>query len=160
MNQLFAFLNRYQRREQIALLALGIAVVIFLLWILILAPLQKKREQLQTANTAATQTLGKVRIMAAQIQQARDQGGQARSGENISGLIDSSLRGNGLTMSGFQPGVAGEVRVRLDRAAYEPLMQWLYELEFKHGVSVRDLSLAATNDPGLVTVNLRLQKAQ
>lgn len=160
MNQLFTLLNRYNRREQVALLSLALAAVLFLVWALVLAPIQSKRNQLAAVNTAATQALGKVQIMTAQIQQLRSMGAQGDSGENISGLVDTSLRESGLTMTGFQPGAGGEVRVRLDRANYAALMQWLYEIEEKHHISVRDLSIASTNDPGMVTVNVRLQKSQ
>jgi general secretion pathway protein M len=159
MNQLFVVLSRYNRREQMLLLAMGALVVIFLLWVLLLSPLNHKRNQVVVANTAATQTLGKVKLMAAQIQQRRDQGGQASSGDNINQLIDTSLRANGLAMTSFQPGAAGEVRVRLDSASYQPLLQWLYEIEYKHGVNVLDLTVAALNDPGQVSVSLRLRKA-
>lgn len=159
MNALLTALNRFPRREQIALLAMGLVVLLFLLWVALLNPLQKKRAQLQQVNVATSQSLGRVQILAAQIKQLQNQGNQARSGENINGLIDTSLRNHGLSMSGFQPGSAGEVRVRLDRAAYGSLMSWLHELE-QQGVSIRDLSVAAGNDPGQVAVNLRLHKAQ
>lgn len=158
MNQLITLLNKYNRREQMMLLGCALAVALYLIWLVVLAPIQHKRDQLLAANTASTLALGRVQIMAAQIQQLRTQGNSAGDA-NISGVIDSSLRANGLSMSGFQPGSNGEVRVRLDRAAYEPLMQWLYEMEFKQGIHVSDLSIAATNDPGQVSVNLRLQKA-
>lgn len=157
MNQIFTLLNKYNRREQMMLLACALAVAAYLLWLVVLAPIQNKRDQLLVANTASTQALGRVQIMAAQIQQMRAQGNTG-SAANISGVIDSSLRANGLNMSGFQPGANGEVRVRLERAPYEALMQWLYEMEFKQGISVSDLSIAATNDIGQVSVNLRLQK--
>lgn len=157
MNQLFALLNKYNRREQVMLLACALAVSLYLLWLVVLAPIQSKRDQLLAANTSSAQALGRVQIMTAQIQQLRSQG-NAANGANISGVIDSSLRANGLNMSGFQPGANGEVRVRLERAAYEPLMQWLYEMEFNQGISVSDLSIASTNDIGQVTVNVRLQK--
>jgi general secretion pathway protein M len=157
MNQLFTLLNKYNRREQMMLLACALAVSVYLLWLVVLAPIQNKRDQLLAANTSSTQALGRVQIMTAQIQQMRNQGNTASSA-NISGIIDSSLRMNGLNMSGFQPGANGEVRVRLERASYESLMQWLYEMEFKQGISVGDLSIASTNDVGQVTVNLRLQK--
>ncbi len=158
VNQLLNLLNKYNRRDQTLILGCGLAVLLYLLWLLVLVPIQNKRDQLLAANTASTQTLGRVQIAAAQIQQYRNAGASA-SNENISSLIDSTLRANGLSMSGFQPGSNGEARVRLDRAAYGPLMQWLYELEFKQGITVSDLSIASTNDPGQVTVNLRLQKA-
>lgn len=159
MNQLLNFLNKYSRRDQMLILGCGLAVALYLLWLLVLTPIQNKRDQLLAANVASTQTLGRVQIVAAQIQQARNAGASA-STENLSGLIDSTLTANGLSMSNLQPGANGEARVRLDRAAYEPLMQWLYEIEFKQGITVSDLSIATTNDPGQVTVTLRLQKAQ
>ncbi len=159
MNQVLNFLNKYNRRDQMLILGCGIAVVLYLLWLMVLTPIQNKRDQLLAANVASTQTLGRVQIVAAQIQQARNAGANV-SNDNISSLVDSTLRANGLSMSGFQPGANGEARVRLDRAAYGPLMQWLYEIEFKQGITVSDLSIAATNDPGQVTVNLRLQRTR
>ncbi|MDZ4260939.1 MAG: type II secretion system protein M [Pseudomonadota bacterium] len=158
MNQLLNFLNKYNRREQTMILGCGLAVALYLVWLLVFVPIQNKRDQLLAANTATTQTLGRVQIAAAQIEQLRAQGASA-STENLSGLIDTTLRANGLAMSGFQPGANGDARVRLDRAGYESLMQWLYELEFKQGITVSDLTIAATNDPGQVTVTLRLRKA-
>lgn len=158
MNQLLNFLNQYNRREQMLILGCGVAVALYLLWLLVLTPIQNKRDQLLAANVASTQSLGRVQIAAAQIQQARSAGANV-SNDNISGLIDSTLRANGLAMSNFQPGANGEARVRLERASYAPLMQWLYDIEFKQGIAVSDLSIAATNDPGQVTVILRLQKA-
>lgn len=158
MNQLLNFLNKYNRREQMLILGCGLAVALYLLWLIVFVPVQNKRDQLREANITSTQSLGRVQIAAAQIQQARNAGASA-SNDNISGLIDTTLRTNGLSMSGFQPGANGEARVRLDRAAYGPLMQWLYEIEFKQGIIVSDLSIATTNEPGQVMVNLRLQKA-
>jgi general secretion pathway protein M len=157
MQQIMAFLNNYNRREQIMIIACALAMTLYLVWLLVLTPIEKKRDQLLQAKTTATQSLGRVQMLAAQIQQLRDAGSQA-SDENINGLIDSSLRANGLQMTGLQPGNNGEVRVRLDRAGYEPLMQWLYEMEYKQGVTVNDMSLAVTNEPGIVTVNIRLYK--
>jgi general secretion pathway protein M len=157
MNQLLTLFNKYNRREQMMLLGCAVAVVVYLLWLVVLTPIQSKRDQLLAANTSSTQALGRVQIMAAQIQQQRSQGTTGNA-VNISGVIDSSLRANGLSMSGFQPGANGEVRVRLERASYEALMQWLYEMEFNQGISVSDLSIASTNDAGQVTVNLRLHK--
>lgn len=158
INQLLNLLNKYNRRDQTLILGCGLLVVLYLLWLVVLVPIQNKRDQLLAANTASTQTLGRVQIATAQIQQFRTAGASA-STENINGLIDSTLRANGLAMNNLQPGANGDARVRIDRAAFGPLMQWLYELEFKQGITVSELSIAATNDPGQVSANLRLQKA-
>jgi general secretion pathway protein M len=157
MNQLLNFLNKYNRRDQMLILGCALLVVLYLLYLMVLTPIQNKRDQLLAANIASTQTLGRVQIVAAQIQQSRS-AGETVSNDNINGMIDSTLRANGLIMSNLQPGANGEVRLRLERAAYGPLMQWLYEIEFKQGIKVSDVSIVATNDPGQVTVTLRLQK--
>lgn len=157
MNELLAKFNRYQRSEQIALLLMGVALVAFILWLAVIMPLEKKRKQLETGTIAAVKTLGNVQTMVASI----ERNGAARSGgtgENINGLIDSSIRAANLSMNSFQPGANGEVRIRLDRANYSSLMQWLYDIEYTHGVTIKDLSIAATNEVGFVNANLRLQK--
>lgn len=156
MNDLLAKFNRYQRSEQIAILLMVVAVAIFLLWIAVVRPLEKTRERLELANTAAVKTLGNVQNMVASIQRSGPAGNG--SGENINSVIDSSIRAAKLNMNSFQPGANGEVRIRLDRANYSSLMQWLYDVEYTHGITVKDLSIAATNDVGFVNANLRLQK--
>lgn len=159
MEKLFTLLSRYNRREQTALLICGLAVFGFLLWTLLLNPLANKREAQLQANTSATQSLGRVKILAARLEQARNQGdNSSQSGETMGQLVYASLDANGISISQFQPGTAGEARVRLDKVAYEPLMQWLYDLEATHQVVVREFSLVGTNDPGLVSVNIRLLK--
>lgn len=158
MKNLFSILSRYNRREQTALLLCALAIGLYLIWAIILNPLAQQRAAQLQANTTATQSLGRVQILAARLEQSRGQNTRTGGGENLSQLVYSSLQANGISISQFQPGTAGEARIRLDKANYEALMQWLYDIEFKHQVTVRELSLAASNDPGLVTANLRLQK--
>ena len=152
MNKFFSFLSRYNRREQTALLLCGLAIAL-------IAERAASADGPSTAPMNTSQSLGRVKILAARLEQARTQGASGgQTGESISQLVYSSLQANGISITQFQPGTAGEARVRLDKANYEALMQWLYDIEFKHHVVVRELSLAGTNDPGLVTVNVRLQK--
>lgn len=159
MKAVFEWLSRYNRREQTILLFGGIAVMLYILWKAVLVPISDWRERQLSANQSASQSLGRVELLAAQVRQAREQARSAsRNDSNLSALVDSSLRANGLSMSGFQPGTAGQVRVRLDEVPYDRFMQWLYELEFQHGVSVVDFSMAGASEQGRVTVNIRLQK--
>jgi general secretion pathway protein M len=158
MNELLLLLNKYNRREQALLLGLAVFVVLYILWVAILSPLNNKRDNLIRVNATASESLSKVQIMSAQIQQLRSQGVQGQASDNINSLVSSSLNANGLKMDGFQPGPSGDVRVRLEMARYDALMQWLYDLEYRHGISILELSLSETRDAGLVTVNIRLQK--
>jgi general secretion pathway protein M len=159
MEKLLNSFSQFNRREQITILVGGVLLAFYLVWMIVISPLQNKRQSLLTTNTSAQQALGRVQLLARQVQNQMQQGGQTSgSSENISGLIDSSLRENGMSMSSLVPGASGEVRVRIDKANSESVMQWLYDLEVKHQVSIRELSITASNDPGQVAVNVRLLK--
>lgn len=159
MKPVFDWLSRYNRREQTILLAGGVAVALYLLWKAVLVPVADWREQQLNANQAVNQSLGRVELLAAQIERARSQAREGSANDtNLSALVDSTLRANNLSMSGFQPGTGGQVRVRLDEVPYDRFVQWLYDMEYQHGVTVVDFSMAGTSEQGRVTVNIRLQK--
>ncbi len=159
MDKLLASLSQFNRREQTTLLIGALLVALYLLWIAVLSPLNNKREQLIKTTTSTQQSLGRVQVLVRQFEQLAQQSNQSSmAGDNLSGLIDASLRDNGMTMSSFIPGTNGEVRVRIDKVATEPLMQWLYDLESKYHIAIRELSITASNDPGQVSINLRLVK--
>jgi general secretion pathway protein M len=159
MNKFFEFLSRYNRREQSILLLGALAVFLYLLWMAVLVPLQDWRAAQIQSNANVQQTLGRVKVLSARLEEYRRTGdGSTRSSGNLSRVIDSSLSAAGLTMSGFQPGTGGEVRVRFDQAPYDRFMQWLHDMEYRHDISVIDMTMAATNEQGMVTVNIRLQQ--
>ena len=98
-------------------------------------------------------------MLSARLQEYRRSGnGNGQSSGNLSRVIDTSLSAAGLAMSGFQPGTGGEARVRFDQVPYERFIQWLHDLEYRYGISVVDMTIAATNEQGMVTVNIRLQQ--
>ncbi|WP_049723156.1 type II secretion system protein GspM [Gilvimarinus polysaccharolyticus] len=162
MNKLFEALARYNRREQTILLVGALAIVLYVLWMAVLSPLQAKREQQIMTNASTSASLARVKVLAGKVQQGkRDSTAQSNNNTgNISQLIDTTLQANGLRMSGFQPGTRGEVRVRLDDVNYSAFMQWLYDIEYQHSISILDLSMAASSKPGKVTANVRLSGGQ
>lgn len=158
MEKLLTFLSQYNRREQIALLVGGLLIGVYVIWLAVLSPMKHKRDMLLQTTTATQQSLGKVQLLARQYEVLSKQSNLSSSGGDISGMLDASLRDNGITMTSFTPGAGGEVRVRIDRMASDVLMQWLYDLETKYHIAIRELSITASNDAGQVSVNLRLAK--
>lgn len=158
MNKLFKYLARFNRREQTILIIGAAAVVLYLFWMVLLVPLQERRDAQIQANASATLSLGRVQVLAARLERAQQNEQRQGGGGDISRLVDNSLQATGLRMAGFQPGTGGEVRVRLERMPYDRVMQWLYDLEYRHELSIQDLTLSPTTDEGLVSVNIRLQQ--
>ncbi|RYY73574.1 MAG: type II secretion system protein M [Gammaproteobacteria bacterium] len=158
MEKLLSSLSRFNRSEQTAILVGGLLLVLFLIWLIIVSPLNRKRDLLIQTTNANQLSLGKVKLLASQYEVLSRQSNQSGNGGDLSGLIDSSMRESGINMSSFTPGQGGEARVRVDKVSSEVLMQWLFDLESKYHVMIRELSITATNDVGQVSVNLRLAK--
>ncbi|RYY03865.1 MAG: type II secretion system protein M [Gammaproteobacteria bacterium] len=158
MDKLLNSLSQFNRREQMTLLIGALLIVFYIIWLAVLSPLNNKRDSLLKTTESNQQTLGKVQLLAKQYEILSKQSSQVNASGDISGLIDSSLRDNGMTMGSFTPGTGGEARVRVDKVASETLMQWLYDLETKYHIVIRELSITAANDPGQVSVNVRLAK--
>lgn len=159
MKKLLDSISHFNRREQTMLFVGALLIVLYAMWLVLLAPLQNKRDRLLEANIATEQSLGRVQMLANQLQNLTQQSAQAGGdGDNINGVINASLGENGLAMSNFTPSGGGEVRVRIDKASSEALMQWLFDLENKHHIAIHELNISAANDPGQVAVTLRLAK--
>src|SRR6187402_1295601 len=142
MKKILDSISQFNRREQTLLFAGAILIGLYLLWLVVLAPLQHKRDKLVTTNLATEASLGRVQLLANQLQNLSQQSVQTGGDDNINGVINASLGENGLAMSTFTPGGGGEVRVRIDKANSEALMQWLYDLENKHHIAIRELNIS------------------
>ena len=158
MEKLLSSLSKFNRNEQIALLAGAVLLAVVLIWMIIVSPLNLKRDSLIVTTTANQLSLGKVQLLASQYEVFSRQSNQSGNGGDLSGMIDASMRESGINMSSFTPGTNGEARIRIDKVSSDVLMQWLFDLEAKYHLAIRELSITATNDIGQVSVNLRLAK--
>jgi general secretion pathway protein M len=158
MEKLLSSLSRFNRNEQTAILVGAVLLTVLLIWMIIVSPLNRKRDLLIQTTVANQLSLGKVQLLASQYEVFSSQANQSGNGGDLSGVIDVSMRESGINMSSFTPGANGEARVRVDKVSSEVLMQWLFDLESKYHVAIRELSITATNDVGQVSVNLRLAK--
>ena len=71
MKEWFAGLNQ---REQLSLFVLGIALVLYLLYILAWAPLAQRREELAVQNESVGESLQRVDAMVSEIMRLREGG--------------------------------------------------------------------------------------
>ena len=140
------------------LLALLGAVTLFLVYKLLLAPMNHYVDEQQVQLDAMQQSFQRVKSLAAQVKQLGAPGTDNRSNNSLAQQVDLSLRKNGLTLQGLQSGANGEVRLRLQEVEYARLLQWLHDMEIQSGVQVVSLSIVAGKDVGRVVANIRLKK--
>ncbi|MDB6061039.1 MAG: hypothetical protein JWM78_1142 [Verrucomicrobiaceae bacterium] len=145
-------------RDQKMLALLGVALVLYVIYQIMLQPLATANARLAVQNSAAQNSVAAMTQMAAQLrglqQSAAQQGGV--NTENLTQLVDRSVAANQLHMSRFQPGSSGDVQVRLDNVSFDQTLRWLNELESAQSVTVRELVIAPGAASGLVNASVRL----
>lgn len=148
--------NGLQRREQLSLLVGGGLLVLYLVYVILWSPLVESQQQLRLQNQVARESLVTIKELAAQYKQLSADASSSLSSDSLPTLIDQSVASNGLRMGRFQPMSSGDVQVRFENSSFDNLMQWLNQLEEKHGVVIKDLSINQGNATGLVNASVRL----
>lgn len=153
MKQWFA---RFTGREQISLIALAAAVIVFLVYHLLWSPLTAARDDMARRNAVTAGSLQRVGEMVSRITEQRGDGDAQPSGRSVTALVNQTGMEQGLAITRLQPNSRGEVQVRLEGAAFDALLRWLYQLETQEGALVTELSLSQSGAPGRVNATVRV----
>lgn len=156
MKDWFLALNQ---REQMSLMALALAVVVYVLFEFVWSPLAEQRENLAQQNVAIAESLVRVDAMVSELQQLRDSGAQVGAKRNLTRLINQSTTRLKLAVSRLQPNSRGEIQVRLENAAFDDVLKWLHEMEYREGLLVREVSITQAGSTGRVNATVRMAQA-
>jgi general secretion pathway protein M len=154
LREWFGGLNQ---REQLSVLALGLALILYLLYMLAWAPLAERREQLAQQNAGTAESLQRVDAMVSEIMRLRGAGaGAGPAQRNLTALVNASTARYQLQVSRLQPNSRGDIQVRLESASFDDLVAWLDELENREGLLVSEVSITQSGSPGRVNATVRI----
>ncbi|MFV0278614.1 MAG: type II secretion system protein GspM [Parahaliea sp.] len=154
------WLERFSAREQVSLLVLAIALVLYLIYMLLWQPLQSRREQMFERNTATAVSLQRVDAMVSEILALRE-GDRARpSRRNLTSVVNQTTAAAGLAVSRLQPNSRGEIQVRFEGADFSALVGWLHEIEYGQSLLVREVSMTQTGSAGRVDATVLLGQGE
>ncbi|MEJ2530794.1 MAG: type II secretion system protein M [Halioglobus sp.] len=156
MKSWFLQLNQ---REQLSLLVLGLAIGLYLLYMLIWSPLDGARDRLALQNESVATSLQRVDAMVSEITRLRESGARPGARRNLTSLINQSTSALALPVSRLQPNSRGEIQVRLESAAFDDLLTWLYQMEYREGLLVREVSVTQAGSVGRVNATVRIAQA-
>ena len=156
MKEWFSQLNQ---REQLSLLLLSLALLVYLLYILVLSPLESEREQLIAQNSAVIESQGRVDAMVSQLLQLREGGAKAGAKRNLTSVINQSTSRLQLPVMRLQPNSRGEIQVRIENASFSDVLKWLNEMEYTESLLVREVSVTPAASAGRVNITVRIAEA-
>lgn len=149
--------NEASTKDQIYLLVCAICVVLYILYMAVYSPVKDMRDSSAKQVTAQLANLEEIKQLAAQLKASKQQGGN-RSGPSLDSDIQGLLAKHGIRANQLDASGRNGVRVRLEDAAFETFVAWLYEVEVTKKYRVKDMSVTSGSAPGSVNVSLRLER--
>lgn len=142
-------------REQRLVLAMGSAVVVFLLYSLFWQPLNSNLESTAKKLASRQALLSWVDENTARYKNIKPKGSNKKSSGSLSSIINRTANQYRLTITRMQP-QGDNLQVWLDTAPFTELLFWLEHLANKEGLQVQAIDLASSDKAGEVRVR-RLQ---
>ncbi len=144
------------QREQLSLLIMGLAVALYLAFVIFIAPLSQARDRMVVQNRGVAESLQRVEVLVSQILHLRETGNGSSTNRNLTSLVNRSTSSYQLQVNRLQPNSRGELQVRLENAVFDDLIAWLYQVEYKEGLRVLETSITQAGTVGRVNATVRL----
>ena len=157
MENLKEFWNQQSSRDQLYMVVLGGCVALYILFMVVYKPVKNMRDTQIKQYEGQMASLERIKALAAQYQAKTSGKGNQRSG-SIDGLVQASLSKNALRASAMDSSGKNTLRVRIESGNFENVLAWLYDIEISQGMQIKDISVAAGETPGTVSINSRIQK--
>ena len=151
-----ALWQTFSTRDQASLLVLAAVLLVYLVYMLVWSPLSSLRDDMARRNVATAESLQRVDAMVSEIIELRDSGAAANNQRNLTSLVNRATTRLGLPVSRLQPNSRGEIQVRLEGAAFDNLLIWLHELEYREGLLVLEASISQAGSAGRVNATVRV----
>ncbi len=161
MNKLRTWYASQTERDRRVLLIGGVTLGALVLMLGILLPLQSAVSSATLRIANRRQDLEWMRMHAAEV---RDGAAQLRrdTGEAPVVLVNRLGHESGLgdALRGTQPSGAAGVRVQLEGAPFDTLVQWLATLEQRYGLATESITIDRTAQAGVVNASVTLTQTQ
>ena len=163
VDRLRGWLAGLSQRERTLVYAAFGAAAIALLYIALIMPLQTMTNRREARVERKSADLAWMRQAAPSVAAAAATGGatDAPTGESLVVLVDRTAREAGLggALRDQSPDGEAGLRLRLEAAAFDTLIEWLGQLQERHGVSIEAANIDATGNPGLVNASVTLAQS-
>lgn len=149
---------RTPRERQILMIG-GALLAVLILYGAVLRPFHNRLATLHRTVDEQRALLHWMHGAAGQIHALRGSGGPRDTGQPILSLVDQTARQEqlGSAVKRLEPDSSGGVRVWLEQAPFDQVIEWLGKLEREHGLRLESITVESTGVPGQVSGRAVLQ---
>jgi general secretion pathway protein M len=154
--------NNLEPRERRTLVIGAGALIVLLIYFLAWEPYRESMGLLENqvqAQRATAQWMEQAAQEARRLRAGAAPTGAAPAGQSLLALVDTSSKRAGLAgaVKRLQPEGDQGVRMWLERASFDALIQWLATMDTRYGITVSSLAIEREDAAGLVNARLTLQ---
>jgi general secretion pathway protein M len=150
-------------RERTIIVGGVVLVLLTAIYLFVLAPFYASVAQREASVAKKKADLAWMRSVAGEMQAlgANQPMVATPTNESLVVLVDRTAREAGLSsaLTGQTPNGENGIRVRLEGASFDMAMMWLANLELSHSVAIESATFDRAATPGLVNINLVLNRA-
>lgn len=150
MNALIAKWQDLQAREQQLVVVMSVFIGIFIIYSLVWQPLSNGVVEKEAKLQRQYQLLSWVQENTAAYQAANKSSSNSSRG-SISSTVNRTVKQRNITITRMQP-QGDELQVTIDSVPFNALMDWLQGLSSQHGIKVKSIDMAKTDDKGVVKI--------
>ena len=158
MEQITNWYSGLDQRDQKITLAAGGFVLLFLLYLLIVAPINSAVEQLQREVAASESTVARIKQQVPIVLASKRSGGGNVSGLPLTSVVNSTTTKYNLPVSRRDSKSPNEMQVWFDNVSFDAFLQWVAEINKQHGVTVTSVNVRGQDRNGITSINVKLLK--
>lgn len=162
MDALRDWFNELPPRERVLVSAAGLLLALAIVVLGAVRPLSSKAVRNAEIVADREALLAELDDVAARLgpQQGGSNPAAAAGGQSLVLIVDRTTRSRGLAefLTRNQPDGENKIRLRFERAPFDTLVEWLVELQVRHGLSAQSANIDKSPERGRVNCNLVLTR--
>lgn len=149
------------KRDQQALMALGIALLLAVLYFLVWSPAHEFATKQQANLNSSQELLSWVRanegIAKTLVSNAGESSSQILDSQSLVSTVSANAQKHKIKLKRFEPSGDRKVRVWLEKVPFNTVIVWLRDLNKTYNIEVSQVSIDKDEKGGLVNVRLTLK---
>ena len=141
---------RLGKRDQIAVIILGVFFSVFILYSILWVPISNSVENAKKSYQEEYALLTWMKAQEANVLEGRKNPGNKRSANNESllALVNNEAQGSSLPLKRYEPDGDNKLRVWLENVPFDAVMLWMNTLSENKGLNISSVSIDAEQSRG------------
>ena len=158
MEQIKAWFFALDEKDQKITIVAAIAFSIFILYFLLINPVNESAAKLKKDVAAKQKTVDWMKKQVSLIRSSKGRGQASSSSLPLSSVVNSTTNKYGLAVSRRDSKSPSEMQVWFDNVSFDSFLSWVAEIKSKHGVTITSVNVRSVDRDGITSINVKLLK--